>query len=271
MTLENNRAPLLYYVKFCASFQSHGWIKQTGVTETLNSGQNLWFILVLCDLEIWQMTLKTIEHLLYITLSFFHHFKAIREFKPELQSGNAQFGSKSTIFCPEWPSNLMDDLEKKLGHLLCQALCFISQPSLNSNLSSSLEMLNWVKIGNFLSHVTLKFNRWPWKTIRHFFFYTMLRFVHHLKAISAFKLKLQWGNSKFWSKLVNLFPVWPWHLVTLKNDRAPVPCCFKLCASFYGHQWIQTGVKESWNTQFGSKSIFLAIRPWKFDGDLEKL
>ena len=31
MTLENNRAPLPYYIKLCASFQSHGWI-QTGVT-----------------------------------------------------------------------------------------------------------------------------------------------------------------------------------------------------------------------------------------------
>ena len=31
MTLENNRAPLLYYVKLCESFQSHQWI-QTRVT-----------------------------------------------------------------------------------------------------------------------------------------------------------------------------------------------------------------------------------------------
>ena len=31
MTLKNNRAPLQYYVKPCASFQSHGWI-QIGVT-----------------------------------------------------------------------------------------------------------------------------------------------------------------------------------------------------------------------------------------------
>ena len=30
MTLKNNRAPLLYYVKLCASFHSHQWI-QTGV------------------------------------------------------------------------------------------------------------------------------------------------------------------------------------------------------------------------------------------------
>ena len=41
---------------------------------------------------------KTIGHLFYTTLSFVHHFKATSEFKPELQSGNAQFGSKSVIF-----------------------------------------------------------------------------------------------------------------------------------------------------------------------------
>ena len=51
MTSKNNRAPLLYYIKHCASFQSHQWI-QTGVTVWKSS------IRVLCDLEIWQMTLK---------------------------------------------------------------------------------------------------------------------------------------------------------------------------------------------------------------------
>ena len=60
MTLKNKRAPLLYYIKLCASFQSHGWI-QTGnwsySSETLNSGQNQHFF-VSCDLEIWQMTMK---------------------------------------------------------------------------------------------------------------------------------------------------------------------------------------------------------------------
>ena len=30
-TLKSNRAPLLYYIKRCASFESHGWI-QSGVT-----------------------------------------------------------------------------------------------------------------------------------------------------------------------------------------------------------------------------------------------
>ena len=41
---------------------------------------------------------QTIWHLFYVASSFVHHFIAIGEFKPELQSGNAQFGSKSTIF-----------------------------------------------------------------------------------------------------------------------------------------------------------------------------
>ena len=78
--------------------------------EILNSGQN-WQLFVPCDLEIWRMTLKTIEHLFYNMSSSVHHFKAIIEFKLELQSRNTQFGSKSMIFCPMW--NLMDDLEKQ--------------------------------------------------------------------------------------------------------------------------------------------------------------
>ena len=55
---------------------------------------------------------KTIGHLLYAMSSFVHHFKAMGEFKLELQSGNAQLGSKPVIFCPVWPWNLSDDLEQ---------------------------------------------------------------------------------------------------------------------------------------------------------------
>ena len=44
----------------------------------------------------------TIGHLFCTTSSFVHHVKAIGEFKLELQSGNAQFGSKlvSVLSCP---------------------------------------------------------------------------------------------------------------------------------------------------------------------------
>ena len=56
---------------------------------------------------------KIIGHIFYTTLNFMHHLKAISELKLELQSGNAQFGSKSAISCPVWPWNLMDALEKQ--------------------------------------------------------------------------------------------------------------------------------------------------------------
>ena len=57
--------------------------------------------------------LKTIRHLFYATSSFVHHFVAIGEFKLELQSGNTQSGSNSTVFRAVWPWTLTDDLEKQ--------------------------------------------------------------------------------------------------------------------------------------------------------------
>ena len=55
----------------------------------------------------------TIGHLYYATSRSMHHFVAISEFKLELQSGNAQFGSKSMIFWAVWPCNLTYDLPKQ--------------------------------------------------------------------------------------------------------------------------------------------------------------
>ena len=46
------------------------------------------------------MTLKTIGYLFYATSSFVHHLVAIGGSKLELESRNAQFESKSTIFLP---------------------------------------------------------------------------------------------------------------------------------------------------------------------------
>ena len=110
--LGNNRAPLLYYIKLCASFQIHRWI-ETEVTAWkrsiwVKSGDFLSCVTLKFDGWHW----KTKGHLFYTTSSLVHHFKSIGEFKLELQSGNAQFGSKSTIFCPVWSWNLTDDLEQ---------------------------------------------------------------------------------------------------------------------------------------------------------------
>ena len=57
MTLKNDRAYLLYYIKLCASFKSH-WGIQTWVTV---QKQSIWVkisdFFVPCDLESWWMTL----------------------------------------------------------------------------------------------------------------------------------------------------------------------------------------------------------------------
>ena len=45
-------------------------------------------------------------------------------------------------------------------------MCSIPKPLVNSNWSYSPETLNSGKIYYFLSRVTLKIDRWPWKTIK---------------------------------------------------------------------------------------------------------
>ena len=113
MTMENNRASLLYCFKLCVTFHSHQWI-QTGVTVRKRP---IW--VKLDDFES-RVTLKsdgwpwkTIGHPFYATSGFVHHFVAIDVFKLELESENGQFGSNSTIFRAVWPWNLTDDLEKQ--------------------------------------------------------------------------------------------------------------------------------------------------------------
>ena len=113
MTSENYRAPLLHYIKLCASSQTPQWI-QTGVIVPkrpiwVKIGNFLSHVTFKFDGWPW----KTIGHLFYVASSFVHHFIAINELKLKLQSGNAQFGSKLVIYCPVWPWNLMDYLEKQ--------------------------------------------------------------------------------------------------------------------------------------------------------------
>ena len=91
MLVKNNRAPLLYYVKLCVSFQSHQWI------QTPNSGHNWPFFLSCVTLKFDGWPWKIIGHLFSTTSNFVYYFKAIGEFKLKLQSRNAPFGSKLAI------------------------------------------------------------------------------------------------------------------------------------------------------------------------------
>ena len=58
MTSKNNRAPLLYYVKLCASFEIHRWIKPGVTVRKPTIGVKIGDFFVPCDLDIWHMTLK---------------------------------------------------------------------------------------------------------------------------------------------------------------------------------------------------------------------
>ena len=125
MTLKNNRAPLLCCFKLCASFHSHQWI-QTGVTVRKCP------ILLKIDDFFSRVTLKfngwpskTIGHLFYATSSLVHHFVAIGDFKLELQSGNAQFGSNSTIFFSRVTLKFDGWPWKTIGHLFYATSSFV--------------------------------------------------------------------------------------------------------------------------------------------------
>ena len=214
MTLKNNRAPLLCCFKLCASFHSHQ-LMQTKVTVQKRLVRvKIGNFLSRVALKFDGWPLETIGHLFYATSSFVHHFKVIGEFKLELQTGNAPFGSKSAIFCPVWPWNLMDDLEKQYctSSMLLQAMCIIWKLLMNSNWSYSPEMLN------------LSQNQW----------FFVLR-----------DLEIWW--------------------LTFKNNRASLLCCFKLCASFHCHQWIQTKVTFRKRSIREEISDFLSCVTLKFD------
>ena len=128
MTLKNDMAPLLCCFKLCASFHCHQLIQ----TRVIVRKRPIWVknrcLLSSETLKLDGWSRKTVGHLYHTTSSFVRYFKAINEFKLELQSGNAQFGSKSAIVCPVWPWNLTDDVEKQLNtsYMLLQALSIIS-------------------------------------------------------------------------------------------------------------------------------------------------
>ena len=86
-----------------------------------------------------------------------------------------------------------------------------------------------VKISALLSCVTLKLDGWPWT--RQIWGIWKLR--------PAYSQEMPNLGQNRWCLVPCDLEIW-W--MTLENNRASLLCCFKLCATFHSHRWIQTGV-----------------------------
>ena len=111
-----------------------------------------------------------IGHFFCTMSSIVHHFKSIGEFKLELQSRkklNSGRNWRYFILCDLeiWWMTLENNRGPLLYHI---KLCASFQSHWWSQTWVTVRKRSIrVKIGNFLSHVTSKFDEWPWKTIGH--------------------------------------------------------------------------------------------------------
>ena len=175
-------------------------------------------------------------------------FKALGEFKLELQSGDAQFRSQSAIFCSVWTWNLIDDLEKTIGHLLYTSSSLVHHfkamgefkhelHSRNAQFRSKLEI--FCPVWLIIWRMTLENNR--------------ALLLCCLKLCASFHNRewIQTGvtvrKCPIRVKIDDVFVLHHLEILqmTLKNNRESLLCYSKLCvsvASFCSHWLIQTRV-----------------------------
>ena len=189
--------------------------------ETPNLGQIRRF-LEPCDLEIWLMTLKNNRALLLSIIkpyAWFHHHMWIQtgvtvrkrlswvvtSVTWTFDLWHWSFAWTSLLSLVITPENFVmirwwehSQQGKSEGFESCDRPIVRKRPI-------------WVKIGDVLYRVTLKFDGWPWKTIGHLSF-AVSSFVQHFIAIGEFKLELQSGNGQFGSNSMIFRAVWPWKL-----------------------------------------------------------
>ena len=193
--------------------------------ETPNLGQIPRF-LEPCDLESWRMTLKNNRAPLLGNIKLyasFHHHMWIQTWVT-VQKRLSWVVTSVTLTSDLWPWPFAWTL---LWSLVITPENFMMIPWWEHSQQGKSEGFEscdrpivrkrpiWVKIGDVLSHVTLKFYGWPWKTIGHLFF-AVSSFVEHFIAIGEFKLELQSGNAQFGSNSTIFRAMWLWNLT---DDR----------------------------------------------------
>ena len=172
-------------------FDSCDWPSNlTQIVSKSSMNQPVWPWNLMNDLE------KTTRHLIFITSNFVHHFKSIGEFKLEwLEMLNSDKNWRFFVLheLEIWWMTLKNKRAPLLYYIkLCAA--FQSQWHIQTGVTVQKRSIR-VKLGDFLSRVTLKIDVWPWKTIGHLF-YTTSSFVYHFKSIGEVKLELQPGNAQ---------------------------------------------------------------------------
>ena len=98
--------------------------------------------------------------------------------------------------------------------------------------------------------------------------------MHHFVAIGDWSYSLETPNLGRIRRFLEPCDLAIWWM-TLKNNRAPLQCYFKLYASFRSHWWIQTGVtvrkRPSWvkiDDFFSRVTLQFDVWPWKTIGHL---
>ena len=187
--------------------------------ETPNLGQIRRF-LEPCDLKIWRITLNkaNVRDLiaatgLVILLKLDSNRRFFSQETPNLGQNRQFFELRDLAF---WWMTFKNNRAPLLCYFkLCAA--FGSHWWIQTGVTVRKRQI-WVKIGDFLSRVTVKFDRWPWKTIG-YLFYATSSFVHHFIAIREYKLELFRVS----------FPLWPWPLT--------LTFCMDITSVIGNHSW----------------------------------
>ena len=150
--------------------------------------------------------------------------------------------------------------------MLLPALCIISKPSMNLNLSYSPETLNsghnrrlFVPCDLEIWRMTFKNNMAP--------LLCYFKLCASSKAIGQFKLELspETLNSGQNRRFFVPCGLGIWRM-TFKNNRAPLIWQCKLCVSFCNNWWNQTGVTVRKPPKLGQNRRFFSHVTLKFDG-----
>ena len=217
----------------------------------------------MCDLEIWWMTLENNREPLLCWAKLCASFQSHQWFQTGVTVWKCSIRVKIGIcFVP-------CDLEIWQTTLKNNRTTLLYYAKICTSFQTHQLIQTWVTVRkysilakiDFLSRVTLKFDRWPWKQ-----YGTPLYAVSFFASLHSHQW-IQTGvtvwKRQIWVKIDDFFclcdlEIWQ---MTLNINRKPLLSNIKLSASFHHHMWIQTGVMVG----------FWPLWPWPLASGLDLL